>query len=139
PVGRPRLNYPAMTKGCPIRCTRDARSLFGPGLASAAREMLGVAHLDADRRLIAMTMHRSESATGVDLPLRRIVADAIRLGSHSLLIAHNHPSGDPRPSRADLAATRALVQVTRPIGIRLHDHIVFSRTGHVSLREAGLL
>jgi len=101
--------------------------------------MLGVAHLDSDLRLIGLRVHPSNSMTGVDLPLRTIVADAMRLGSRGLLIAHNHPSGDPQPSRADLAATRTLVQVTRPIGIQLHDHIVFSSSGHVSLREAGLL
>jgi DNA repair protein RadC len=116
-----------------------ARDLFAPRLAIARTEVLGVAHLDASRRLIAAVMLPSDSPCSVDLPLRRIVADAMRLNTRGLLIAHNHPSGDPRPSRADVEATRALVGVASPIGIMLYDHLVFAGAEHVSFSGAGLL
>lgn len=101
--------------------------------------MLCVAHLDADRMLIGIRLRYSADASGIDFPLRAIVADALALGTSGLILAHNHPSGDPSPSPADLAATRALLTVARPLGLRLHDHLVFAGSRCVSLREAGLL
>lgn len=101
--------------------------------------MLCVAHLDAQRMLIGIRLRYSADLGGIDFPLRTIVADALALGSAGLIIAHNHPSGDPRPSPADLAATRTLLSVARPLGVRVHDHLVFAGRRCVSLREAGLL
>ena len=101
--------------------------------------MLCVAHLDAERRLIGIRLCYSADSSGIDFPLRTIVADALALGTSGLIIAHNHPSGDPSPSAADLAATRTLISVARPLGFRLHDHLVFAGRRCVSLREAGLL
>ena len=54
-------------------------------------------------------------------------------------MVHNHPSGDPTPSRDDIQLTRAIADAAKPLGIQLHDHLVIARTGHVSLREKGLI
>jgi DNA repair protein RadC len=52
---------------------------------------------------------------------------------------HNHPSGDPTPSRADIQMTQAIVEVAKPLGIAVHDHIVVGRDGHASFREQRLI
>lgn len=101
--------------------------------------MLCIAYLDAERGLIGIRLCYSAYSSGIDFPLRMIVADALALGTSGLIIAHNHPSGDPQPSVADLEATRTLLSVARPLGFRVHDHLVFAGTRCVSLREAGLL
>lgn len=122
-----------------IACRDDARALFLPGLAKALREMLWIAHLDGERRLIGLRLRYSSSARSVPFSVRAVVEDAIALGSHGLVMAHNHPSGDPRPSAADLEATRMLARIAEPMGVRLHDHLVFAGPHCVSLREAGYL
>jgi len=58
--------------------------------------------------------------------------------SHDLLL-HNHPSGDPTPSRADIDMTRAIVEVARPLGIAVHDHLIVGKNGHASLKALKLM
>jgi len=103
------------------------------------REALRVAHLDRERRLIGVRLQYSDVVDALDFPLRTIIADALALGSHALLLAHNHPSGNATPSRADLDATRALADLARPLEIRLLDHLIFGDRDYRSLRALGLL
>lgn len=114
-------------------------AFFAPGFARLARESLRVAHLDAERRLIGLRFCYSPLCDAVEFPLRTIVADALALGARGILLAHNHPSGDPSPSPADLNATRALADLVRPLDIRLHDHLIFASGGWLSLRALGLM
>jgi len=112
--------------------------LFEPLLAGAAREKIVVAHLDAERRLLGLT--EEEGGVGeVPLPIRAILADALRLGSAGLIVGHNHPSGDPTPSKADCEATRSLATTARQLGIRVHDHLVYGRGEWRSFRALRLL
>jgi DNA repair protein RadC len=55
------------------------------------------------------------------------------------LLVHNHPSGDPRPSRADIDMTRTIIEIGKPLGITVHDHLVIGREGHVSFKGSGLI
>ena len=71
--------------------------------------------------------------------MRAIFAAGLRHGAEGLVIAHNHPSGDPEPSRADIEATRRLADVAAALGIRLHDHLIFAGGECRSFRELGLL
>jgi DNA repair protein RadC len=103
------------------------------------REALRVAHLDSERRLIGVRLLYSDLVDALDFPLRTIIADALALGTRALLLAHNHPSGNASPSRADLAATRALADLTGPLDIRLLDHLIFGGGDCRSLRALGLL
>lgn len=129
------------------RIDRDARigdlyaatSLFAPALAGLDHEELCIAHLDGDLRLLKLTATRGSDDRSVDMPIRVLLHDALALGSRALLIAHNHPGGDATPSRADKAATRRLVDLTRPLDIRLIDHLIFAGNGCISFREMGLL
>ena len=122
-----------------IGSEEDAIALFAPDLIGLGHEALCVAHLDGDRGLIAQRVFYSAHCDAVDFPLRAIIRDALTLDAIGLVIAHNHPSGDPAPSRADLVATRALVDLARPLGIRLHDHLIFAGGQMSSLHGMGLL
>ena len=70
---------------------------------------------------------------------REIVRRALELHASGLILVHNHPSGDPAPSRDDIAMTKLIVDAGRPLGLSVHDHVVVGRTGHASFRALGLL
>lgn len=118
---------------------RDAADLLGPLFADAEGERLAVLHLDGGRRIIAVEAHAAAAADAIDLPVRAIFKAALGHGAVGLILAHNHPSGDPRPSRADIAATRLLAETAAALGIVLHDHLIFAGAGCRSLRELGML
>lgn len=103
-----------------------------------AVETLRVVHFDRSKTVLAISHYRGEPMR-VLMPLRRIIADALRLGSAGLLLSHNHPSGDPTPSQADISATRRLMRAAQALGIRLHDHVIIGGERQFSLRAAGLL
>jgi len=122
-----------------IRTAKDAAALLSPMLAHGAEEMVVTAHLDARHRLIAVTVEEPGQCATVELPVRAILAVALRLGANSLVIAHNHPSGDPTPSQADRDATRALAEAARAVGIRLQDHLILAGDDCRSFRALRLL
>jgi len=68
-----------------------------------------------------------------------VIRRAIDLGSAAIIMVHNHPSGDPAPSRADIELTRHIAEAGKRLGIVLHDHVIMGATGHVSLRAQGLI
>ena len=123
-----------------IRTATDAAELLVPLLSGCEREMVIAAHLDSDMRLIETSEARYGSRDQVELPIRSIIEDALRLGSAGLIVAHNHPSGDPHPSREDLEATRKLASTAQNLDIRLHDHLIVGADGDCrSLQALGLL
>ncbi|MCJ8159415.1 JAB domain-containing protein, partial [Sphingomonas sp. LaA6.9] len=71
--------------------------------------------------------------------VREVVRRAIELGSAALILVHNHPSGDPSPSRQDIALTRDIAEAGKKLGIAVHDHIIIGAQGHSSMRALGLL
>ena len=122
-----------------LRTSADAARLFAPGLAGLAHEELRVAHLDGEGRLLGVSAGSNGDSASIALPLREIVREAIVLGARALVMAHNHPSGDPTPSPADKAATRRLADIAGGLDIRLLDHLVFAGEGCRSFRQMGLL
>lgn len=115
-----------------------AQSLF----AVLGREKVEVAafvYLGAEQQLLGIRHARSESPDMLDLPIREIVRDALAFDARGVVIAHNHPGGDPTPSRADRDVTRRLARALDPLGIRLLDHLVIAERGAVSFRRLGLL
>lgn len=115
-----------------------AAALFAPGFADARAERLQVAYLDADGRLLELQMHGG-AENAIELPLRRIVAKALALHARGLVLAHNHPSGDPQPSAADLSMTRQLHAIAQPLGIAIKDHLIWADGRWTSFYDAGLL
>src|SRR5690606_1064564 len=70
---------------------------------------------------------------------REVIRRALDLGATALIIVHNHPSGSPEPSRADIQVTGSIAEAGRLLGITVHDHVIIGREGHVSLRSKGLI
>jgi DNA repair protein RadC len=71
--------------------------------------------------------------------LREVIRKAMDLGASALIIVHNHPSGSPQPSRADIEITKRIAEAGRLLGIVVHDHVIIGREGHTSLRAKGLI
>lgn len=118
--------------------TAAASALFAP-LAGERVEVVAFAYLAEDQRLLGVRHVRSGSVDTLDLPVRDVAADALAFDARGVVMAHNHPSGDPTPSRADREATRLLARALDPLGVRLLDHLVIARGGMVSFRRLGLL
>ena len=70
---------------------------------------------------------------------REVVKRALELSATAVILVHNHPSGDPTPSRADVEMTRQIAEVAKPLGVAVHDHIIVGRNGHASLKGLGLM
>ena len=103
-----------------------------------ARECLWVAHVDGTANCIHLSRHDGD-ADQADFPVRQIIAEAARLESKGILLAHNHPSGIPKPSQADCLATRRLATAADALGCRVLDHFVFAGSESASFRSLGLL
>jgi DNA repair protein RadC len=117
-----------------------ARRFFSDCFAEEdpAQESLWVAHLDDRARCLHLSRHSGDSC-GADFPLREIIVDAAQHGTSAILVAHNHPSGDPRPSDPDLRATRRLATAAEALNCTLLDHLVFAGERCTSLRRLGYL
>ena len=122
-----------------VRTARQAAEFAGPIFKGLREEKLAVLHLDAERRLLGFVEGRLAAKAELNLPIRAIVADALRFGSAGLILAHNHPSGDESPSAADVEATKRLATVLGELGVALHDHLVFAAGRISSFRLLGLL
>jgi DNA repair protein RadC len=86
-----------------------------------------------------LTVEGGGGEDAVELPLAAILTSALRLGARSIVLAHNHPSGDPSPSASDEAATRRLASAAAGVDIRLQDHLIFAGGQCRSFRTLGLL
>ena len=108
-------------------------------MAHAPVEVLRVMYLDRKNQLIADETPWRGTVDHVPLYPREIVRRALMLRASALILAHNHPSGDPSPSQADIAMTRDVAEAAKLFGIVLHDHVIVAESGHTSFRSAGLL
>lgn len=118
----------------------SAKAFFAGCIADAdpAQESLWVAHLDDRANCLHLTRHAGDES-GTDFPLRSIIADAAAHGSAGIVLAHNHPSGDPTPSDGDKRATRRLACAAEALDCAIVDHLVFGGSGCTSFRQIGLL
>jgi DNA repair protein RadC len=92
-----------------------------------------------DRKNVLIKHERQQRGTIDHTPVypREVVKRALDLGASALILVHNHPSGDPTPSKADIAVTKDIKKAAAPLGVALHDHIIIGRHGHTSLRDLG--
>jgi DNA repair protein RadC len=116
------------------------RKFFAGCMADAdpMRENLWVAHVDGQAQCVHLSRYSGDE-TGASFPLRSIIIDAAEHGSAGILLAHNHPSGDPRPSDSDCRATRRLASAVEALDCTVLDHLVFAGTECTSFRRMGLL
>jgi DNA repair protein RadC len=114
-----------------------AQALFAC-LASAADEFAGVAYLARDRRVLGLRLIRG-GRDSVSVSARTLTIDALAFGADGVVVAHNHPSGDARPSVQDLDHARRVSRALGAVDIRLLDHLVIVVGGVTSLRALGVL
>jgi len=95
--------------------------------------------LDRKNALIAHEQQQRGTIDHTPVYTREVVKRALELGASALILVHNHPSGDPTPSKADIAVTKDIVSAAKPLGVTVHDHVIIGRGRHTSLREMGLL
>jgi len=107
--------------------------------AFAEKEQFRVLFLDKRNRLIADELQQTGTVDHTPVYPREVVKRALELSATALILVHNHPSGDPTPSRADIQMTQAIVEVARPLGIAVHDHIIVGREGHASFKGLQLI
>lgn len=106
-------------------------------MAHEPREQVRALFLDASLRLIRDEVLGTGSIAAAPVYPREIMRRALELGATGLVLAHNHPSGNRAPSRSDIQITRQLAEAGRALDVKLHDHLIITRTGHTSLRELG--
>lgn len=95
--------------------------------------------LDRKNRLIADERQQRGTVDHTPVYPREVVKRALELGATALILVHNHPSGDPTPSRADIEMTREIGEAAGRLGIAVHDHVVIGKAGHYSFKAQGLL
>ena len=108
-------------------------------MAHLSVERVRVLHLNSRNMLIRDDHMGDGSIDQAAIYVREVIKRAMELGSAALILVHNHPSGDPSPSRQDIDITRQIVEAGKRLGISVHDHIIMAASGHASLRAQGLL
>lgn len=108
-------------------------------LQHQTREQFRVLHLDVKNQLISDDLMGEGTIDHAPVYPREIARAALGHGSASLILVHNHPSGDPKPSSQDIAITKEIVAAVKLLGIGVHDHVIVGRQGVASLRQLGLL
>ena len=107
--------------------------------AFAEKEQFRVLFLDKRNQLIADELQQTGTVDHTPVYPREVVKRALELSATALILVHNHPSGDPTPSRADIQMTKTIVDIATPLGIAVHDHIIVGRNGHASFKGLKLI
>jgi DNA repair protein RadC len=108
-------------------------------MAFAEKEQFRVLFLDKRNQLIADELQQVGTVDHTPVYPREVVKRALELSATAIILVHNHPSGDPTPSRADIQMTQAIVEVAKPLGIAVHDHIIVGKEGHASFKGLKLI
>lgn len=108
-------------------------------MAHLTVERVRVLYLDTRNRLIQDHHVGDGSVDEAAIHPREVIRRGLDIGSTALILVHNHPSGNPEPSRADIHITRRIAEAGRLLGITVHDHVIIGRNGHVSLKAKGLI
>jgi len=108
-------------------------------MAHLTVERVRVLYLNAQNRLI-MDHHVGDgSIDEAAIHPREVIKQGLDLGATALILVHNHPSGNPEPSRADIHITNRIAEAGRLLGITVHDHVIIGREGNISLKAKGLI
>jgi DNA repair protein RadC len=108
-------------------------------MAFADREQFRLLFLDKRNRLIADEVQQTGTVDHAPVYPREVIKRALELSATAIILVHNHPSGDPTPSQADIQMTKAIVEIARPLGIAVHDHIIVGKNGHTSMKGMKLI
>ena len=108
-------------------------------MANADREIFRILFLDKRNHLITDEVQGIGTVDHTPVYPREVIRRALEVGATAIILVHNHPSGDPTPSNADIRMTQDIVGIAGPMGISVHDHIIIGRNGHASLRGLKLI
>jgi len=103
------------------------------------REQFRILFLDKKNQLIADEVQGKGTVDHTPVYVREVVKRALELSATAIILVHNHPSGDPTPSRADIDMTKQIIEASRPLGVTVHDHVIVGRNGHASLKALRLI
>ncbi|HLI98494.1 MAG TPA: DNA repair protein RadC [Bradyrhizobium sp.] len=108
-------------------------------MAFADKEQFRILFLDKRNQLIADEVQQIGTVDHTPVYPREVIKRALELSATALVLVHNHPSGDPTPSQADIQMTKTIIGIATPLGISVHDHIIVGRKGHASLKGMRLI
>jgi DNA repair protein RadC len=108
-------------------------------MAFADKEQFRLLFLDKRNQLIADEVQQVGTVDHTPVYPREVIKRALELSATAIILVHNHPSGDPTPSQADIQMTRAIIDIAAPLGISVHDHIIVGKNGHASLKGLKLI
>jgi DNA repair protein RadC len=108
-------------------------------LAYSTIEEFHILFLDRKNALIRDEQLQRGTIDHTPVYPREVIKRALELGASALILVHNHPSGDPVPSGADIAVTKDIIKAAAPLGLTIHDHLIIGRGRHTSLRDLGLI
>ena len=118
---------------------KDVIDYCHAAMAQADRELFRILFLDKRNFLITDEVQGIGTVDHTPVYPREVIKRALELGATAIILVHNHPSGDPTPSSADIRMTQDIVGIAGPLGITVHDHIIIGRNGHASLRGLKLI
>lgn len=132
-LGAPLLNRPVLSGW------KQLLDYCHAAMAHEPVEVVRVLYLDKKNRLVQDELQGRGTIDHTPLYPREVVKRALELGASALIVVHNHPTGDPTPSQADISTTSQLKEAAATLGIVLHDHLIVARQGHTSFRAKGLI
>jgi DNA repair protein RadC len=109
------------------------------GMAFATIEQFRILFLDKKNQLIADEVQQRGTVDHTPVYPREVVKRALELSASAIVLVHNHPSGDPTPSMADIEMTKKIIDAGSRLGVTVHDHVIVGRNGHASFRSLGLI
>ena len=108
-------------------------------MAFADKEQFRLLFLDKRNQLIADEVQQTGTVDHTPVYPREVIRRSLELSATAIILVHNHPSGDPSPSTADVQMTRQIADVAQPLGIVVHDHIIIGKSGHASMKALKLI
>lgn len=108
-------------------------------MAFAEKEQFRILFLDKRNQLIADEVQQTGTVDHTPVYPREVVKRALELSATAIILVHNHPGGDPTPSRADIQMTQQILEIAKPLGIAVHDHIIVAKQGHTSMKGLRLI
>jgi len=138
-AGARRFAKGAVNKRLPLGSWSEVVDYCRTAMAFSDREEFRILFLDKRNGLIADEVQGAGTVDHTPVYPREIVRRALELAATAVVLVHNHPSGDPTPSTADVKMTLDIIALASPLGVAIHDHLIVGRHGHASLRGLRLI
>ena len=134
-----RIALAAVRKRVGLSSSAAVLSYCRTAMAFIDHEEFRILFLDKKNQLLADEVQGVGTVDHAPVYPREVIRRSLELGATALILVHNHPSGDPSPSTADIAMTMQIVTLAKALGIQVHDHLIMGRDGHSSFRALNLL